>query len=109
MPRLARAWSMTWRVANSSGRVGTWMPVGMAVCSRASMSMIAARSPSSTGFAPVSPRPTATGHRAWGEVPPQAATAAVTEPHLRRAVDEVMAPAAVADLVAIALDKAISK
>ena len=38
-----------------------------------------------------------------GEVPPQAATAAVTEPHLRRAVDEGMAPAAVADLVADAI------
>ena len=38
-----------------------------------------------------------------GAVPPRAATAAVTEPHLRRAVDEGMAPTAVADLVADAI------
>jgi hypothetical protein len=38
-----------------------------------------------------------------GEVPPQAASAAVTEPHLRRAVNEGMAPADVADLVADAI------
>jgi NAD(P)-dependent dehydrogenase (short-subunit alcohol dehydrogenase family) len=38
-----------------------------------------------------------------GEVPPWAATAEVTEPHLHRAVDEGMAPAAVADLVADAI------
>jgi len=38
-----------------------------------------------------------------GEVPPWAATAEVMEPHLQRAVDEGMAPAAVADLVADAI------
>jgi NAD(P)-dependent dehydrogenase (short-subunit alcohol dehydrogenase family) len=38
-----------------------------------------------------------------GDVPPWAATAEVTEPHLHRAVDEGMAPAAVADLVADAI------
>ena len=38
-----------------------------------------------------------------GEVPPRAATAEVAEPHLQRAVDEGMAPAAVADLVADAI------
>jgi NAD(P)-dependent dehydrogenase (short-subunit alcohol dehydrogenase family) len=38
-----------------------------------------------------------------GEVPPWAATAEVTEPHLHRAIDEGMAPAAVADLVADAI------
>lgn len=38
-----------------------------------------------------------------GEVPPPAATAAVTVPHLQRAIDEGMAPAAVADLVADAI------
>jgi len=38
-----------------------------------------------------------------GEVPPWAAVAEVTVPHLQRAVDEGMAPAAVADLVADAI------
>jgi NAD(P)-dependent dehydrogenase (short-subunit alcohol dehydrogenase family) len=38
-----------------------------------------------------------------GEVPPPAATAEVTVPHVQRAVDEGMAPAAVADLVADAI------
>ena len=38
-----------------------------------------------------------------GEVPPAAATAEVMTPHLQRAVDEGMAPAAVADLVADAI------
>ena len=38
-----------------------------------------------------------------GEVPPRAATADVVEPHVQRAVDEGMAPAAVADLVAEAI------
>ena len=38
-----------------------------------------------------------------GEVPPPAVTAAVTTPHLQRAVDEGMAPAAVAGLVADAI------
>jgi len=38
-----------------------------------------------------------------GEVPARAAIAAVTEPHVQRAVDEGMAPAAVADLVADAI------
>jgi NAD(P)-dependent dehydrogenase (short-subunit alcohol dehydrogenase family) len=38
-----------------------------------------------------------------GEVPLWAATAEVTEPHLHRAVDEGMAPAGVADLVADAI------
>ena len=38
-----------------------------------------------------------------GEVPPPAATAEVILPHMRRAVDEGMAPAAVADLVADAI------
>jgi NAD(P)-dependent dehydrogenase (short-subunit alcohol dehydrogenase family) len=38
-----------------------------------------------------------------GEVPPPAATAEVTVPHVGRAVDEGMAPAAVADLVADAI------
>jgi NAD(P)-dependent dehydrogenase (short-subunit alcohol dehydrogenase family) len=38
-----------------------------------------------------------------GEVPPRAATAEVTEPHAQRAIDEGMAPAAVADLVADAI------
>ena len=38
-----------------------------------------------------------------GEVPPRAATAEVTEPHVQRAIDEGMAPAAVADLVADAI------
>jgi hypothetical protein len=38
-----------------------------------------------------------------GEVPPRAATAAVTVPHVQRAVDEGMAPADVADLVAGAI------
>jgi NAD(P)-dependent dehydrogenase (short-subunit alcohol dehydrogenase family) len=38
-----------------------------------------------------------------GEVPPPAVTAEVTVPHVRRAIDEGMAPAAVADLVADAV------
>ena len=38
-----------------------------------------------------------------GEVPPPAATAEVMTPHLQRAIDEGMAPAAVADLVADAI------
>jgi NAD(P)-dependent dehydrogenase (short-subunit alcohol dehydrogenase family) len=38
-----------------------------------------------------------------GEAPPRAMTAEVTEPHLQRAVDQGMAPAAVADLVADAI------
>jgi NAD(P)-dependent dehydrogenase (short-subunit alcohol dehydrogenase family) len=38
-----------------------------------------------------------------GEVPPPAATAEVIRPHVQRAVDEGMAPAAVADLVADAI------
>ncbi len=38
-----------------------------------------------------------------GEAPPPAATAEVTTPHVRRAIDEGMAPAAVADLVADAV------
>jgi NAD(P)-dependent dehydrogenase (short-subunit alcohol dehydrogenase family) len=38
-----------------------------------------------------------------GEIPPPAATAAVTEPHLQRAIDEGTTPAAVADLVADAI------
>jgi len=38
-----------------------------------------------------------------GELPPRAATAEVTEPHVQRAVDEGMAPGAVADLVADAI------
>ncbi len=38
-----------------------------------------------------------------GELPPPALTAAVTVPHVHRAVDEGMAPAAVADLVADAV------
>ena len=38
-----------------------------------------------------------------GEVPARAATAEVTEPHVQRAIDEGMAPAAVADLVADAI------
>jgi NAD(P)-dependent dehydrogenase (short-subunit alcohol dehydrogenase family) len=38
-----------------------------------------------------------------GEVPPPAATAEVIRPHIQRAVDEGMAPAAVADLVADAI------
>ena len=38
-----------------------------------------------------------------GEVPPPAATAEVTAPHVQRAIDEGMAPAAVADLVADAI------
>jgi NAD(P)-dependent dehydrogenase (short-subunit alcohol dehydrogenase family) len=38
-----------------------------------------------------------------GEAPPRAATAEVTVPHVQRAVDEGMAPAAVADLVADAI------
>jgi len=38
-----------------------------------------------------------------GEVPERAATSEVTEPHLQRAIDEGMAPAAVADLVADAI------
>jgi NAD(P)-dependent dehydrogenase (short-subunit alcohol dehydrogenase family) len=38
-----------------------------------------------------------------GEVPPWAAVAEVMEPHFQRAVDEGMAPAAVADLVADAI------
>jgi len=38
-----------------------------------------------------------------GEVPPRAAIAEVTEPHVQRAIDEGMAPAAVADLVADAI------
>jgi NAD(P)-dependent dehydrogenase (short-subunit alcohol dehydrogenase family) len=38
-----------------------------------------------------------------GEVPPPAATAGVTVPHVQRAVDEGMAPAAVAGLVADAI------
>jgi len=38
-----------------------------------------------------------------GEAPPRAATAEVMVPHLQRAVDEGMAPAAVADLVADAI------
>ena len=38
-----------------------------------------------------------------GEIPPQAATAEVMVPHVQRAVDEGMAPAAVADLVADAV------
>jgi NAD(P)-dependent dehydrogenase (short-subunit alcohol dehydrogenase family) len=38
-----------------------------------------------------------------GEVPPPAATAEVLRPHMQRAVDEGMAPAAVADLVADAI------
>jgi len=38
-----------------------------------------------------------------GEVPPQAATVEVTGPHAQRAVDEGMAPADVADLVADAI------
>ncbi len=38
-----------------------------------------------------------------GEVPPQAFTTEVTLPHLRRVIDEGMAPAAVADLVADAI------
>ena len=38
-----------------------------------------------------------------GEVPPPAATAEVTAPYVQRAIDEGMAPAAVADLVADAI------
>jgi NAD(P)-dependent dehydrogenase (short-subunit alcohol dehydrogenase family) len=38
-----------------------------------------------------------------GEVPARAATAEVMEPHVQRAIDEGMAPAAVADLVADAI------
>jgi NAD(P)-dependent dehydrogenase (short-subunit alcohol dehydrogenase family) len=38
-----------------------------------------------------------------GEVPPPAATAGATAPHVQRAIDEGMAPAAVADLVADAI------
>jgi hypothetical protein len=38
-----------------------------------------------------------------GELPARAATAEVTEPHVQRAVDEGMAPAAVADLVVDAI------
>jgi NAD(P)-dependent dehydrogenase (short-subunit alcohol dehydrogenase family) len=38
-----------------------------------------------------------------GELPPPAAAAAVTTPHARRAIDEGMPPAAVADLVADAI------
>jgi NAD(P)-dependent dehydrogenase (short-subunit alcohol dehydrogenase family) len=38
-----------------------------------------------------------------GEIPPLALTAEVTLPHVRRAIDEGMAPAAVADLVADAI------
>src|SRR5215469_16135577 len=38
-----------------------------------------------------------------GEIPPPAATAEVISPHVQRAVDEGMAPAAVADLVADAI------
>jgi NAD(P)-dependent dehydrogenase (short-subunit alcohol dehydrogenase family) len=38
-----------------------------------------------------------------GEIPPLALTAEVTLPHVRRAVDEGMEPAAVADLVAHAI------
>jgi NAD(P)-dependent dehydrogenase (short-subunit alcohol dehydrogenase family) len=38
-----------------------------------------------------------------GEAPPRAATAEVTEPHVQRAVDEGIAPATVADLVADAI------
>jgi NAD(P)-dependent dehydrogenase (short-subunit alcohol dehydrogenase family) len=38
-----------------------------------------------------------------GEAPPRAATAGVMEPHVQRAIDEGMAPAAVADLVADAI------
>jgi NAD(P)-dependent dehydrogenase (short-subunit alcohol dehydrogenase family) len=41
--------------------------------------------------------------RSLGEVPPPAATAEVTAPHVQRAIDEGMAPAAVADLVADAI------
>jgi len=41
--------------------------------------------------------------RSLGEVPPPAATAEVTSPHVQRAIDEGMAPAAVADLVADAI------
>ena len=38
-----------------------------------------------------------------GEIPPRAVTAEVTEPHVQRAIDEGMTPAAVADLVADAI------
>ena len=38
-----------------------------------------------------------------GEAPPRAATAEVTEPHAQRAIDEGMAPAVVANLVADAI------
>jgi NAD(P)-dependent dehydrogenase (short-subunit alcohol dehydrogenase family) len=38
-----------------------------------------------------------------GEVPPPAATAGITSPHVQRVLDEGMAPAAVADLVADAI------
>jgi NAD(P)-dependent dehydrogenase (short-subunit alcohol dehydrogenase family) len=38
-----------------------------------------------------------------GEVPPPAATARIVSPHVRRVIDEGMAPAAVADLVADAI------
>jgi len=47
--------------------------------------------------------------RTWpadrGEQPPPAVTSAVIEPHLRRAIDEGMTPAAVADLVATGIEE----
>jgi len=43
------------------------------------------------------------GCSSLGEIPPQAATTEVILPHAQRAVDEGMAPAAVADLVADAI------